>query len=124
MVAPDQVDPVGVAHLEGEEQQDRLDRVEAPVHVVAQEEVVLLGHPAPRFEEVQQVPELAVDVAAYNQGRVQPLDVALFDEDFLDLVSCTLMQRLMTSSSVISSPFLSCSICRSRLLIFILLGKY
>ena len=65
VVAPDERDAVRVAHLEREQQQERLDAVEAAVDKVAHEEVVRVGHVAAHLEQLLQVVELAVDVPAY-----------------------------------------------------------
>lgn len=62
------------AHLEREQQQERLDAVEAAVDKVAHEEVVGVRHVAADLEELLQVVELAVDVATDLAGawRSQP----------------------------------------------------
>ena len=65
VVAPDEGDAIGVAHLEGKEEEEGLDGVVAPVDEVAQEEVVLVGALASDLEQLDQVVELAVDVATY-----------------------------------------------------------
>ena len=65
MVAADQGDAVGVADLEGQEEEEGLDGVVAPVDEVAEEEVVLVGTLAPDLEQLDEVVELPVDVAAY-----------------------------------------------------------
>ena len=64
MVAPDQGDAVRVPHLQGQEQAEGLDGVEAPVHKVAEEEVVCAWGGVPHPEEFEEVIELAVNVAA------------------------------------------------------------
>ena len=51
-------------HLEGQEQQKGLHAVEAAVHEVPHEEVVGLRAVAPNLEQLHEVVELAVDVAA------------------------------------------------------------
>jgi len=68
VVAADERDAVGVAHLEREQQQERLDAVVAAVHKVAQEDVVRVGALAAHLEQLNQVVELPVDVAA-DLGR-------------------------------------------------------
>ena len=64
VVAADERHALRVAHLEREQQQEGLDRIKAAVDKVAHEEVVRLGHVATDLEELLQVVELAVDVAA------------------------------------------------------------
>ena len=65
VVAADQRDAVGVADLEGQEEEEGLDGVVAPIDEVAEEEVVLVGTLAPDLEQLDEVVELPVDVAAY-----------------------------------------------------------
>ena len=64
MVAADQRDAVGVADLEGQEEEEGLDGVVAPIDEVAEEEVVLVGTLAPDLEQLDEVVELPVNVAA------------------------------------------------------------
>ena len=68
MVAADQGDAVGVADLEGQEEEEGLDGVVAPVDEVAEEQVVLVGTLAPDLEQLDEVVELPVDIAAYLKG--------------------------------------------------------
>ena len=64
VVAADERDAVGVAHFECEEQQECLDRVEPAVDEIAHEKVVGVGAVVADEEELLEVVELAVDVAA------------------------------------------------------------
>ena len=80
VVAAYERDAVRIAHLEREQEQKGLDAVEAAVDKVAQEQVVGLGHVASDPEELLQIVELAVYVAAYGDGRVHLLHVALLGE--------------------------------------------
>ena len=68
MVAPEEEEVLWVLDLVGEQQADGLQALLAPVHVVAQEEVVGLGREAAVLEQAEQVRVLAVDVAC-KQGR-------------------------------------------------------
>lgn len=63
MVTTQQEEVLGVFDLVGEQQADGLQRLLAPVHVVAQEQVVAFRGEAPVFKEPQQVVVLPVDVA-------------------------------------------------------------
>lgn len=63
MVAAEQEEVLGVLDLVGEQQADRLERLLAAVHVVAEEQVVGLWREAAVLEQPQQVCVLAVDVA-------------------------------------------------------------
>ena len=85
VVAPDERDAVRVAHFEREQQQEGLHRVEAAVDEVAQEQVVGLGHVAAHAEQLLQVVELAVYVAADGHRRVHLLHVALLGQDLARL---------------------------------------
>ena len=77
MVAAQQVDVVGEAELKHQHQRDHLDAELAAVHVIAQEEEVLAGRRPEAVEDVEQVEELAVDVAHDHQRRPQPQQVGL-----------------------------------------------
>ena len=63
MVAAEQEEVLGVLDLVGEQQADRLERLLAAVHVVAEEQVVGLWREAAVLEEPQQICVLAVDVS-------------------------------------------------------------
>jgi len=70
VVAADERDAIWVAHLQAQQQQERLERVEAAIHKVAHEQVVGLRHVAADAEELHQIMELAVDVTAYLRGWI------------------------------------------------------
>ena len=65
MVAADESDAIGVADLEGQQEEKGLDGVVAPIDKVAEEQVVLVGAFAADLEQLDEVVELPVDVAAY-----------------------------------------------------------
>jgi len=95
VVAPDERDAVWVPHFVREQEEERLDGVEASVHEVAHEEVVGVWTETTDFEELHHVPELAVDVTTNCNWRIDDLDVRLLDQDFsslqaklLDLLLC------------------------------------
>jgi len=85
VVAADERDAVRVADFEREEEKERFDAVEAAVDEVAQEEVVGLWHVAADAEQLLEVVELAVDVAADGDRRVDCLHVGLFGKDLARL---------------------------------------
>ena len=64
VVPPNEGDAVGVADLEGEQEEEGLDAVVAAVDKVAEKEVVLVGAFATDFEEFDEVVELSVNVSA------------------------------------------------------------
>ena len=64
VVAPDERDAVRVPHFQGQQQAKGFYAVKAAVDKVAQEEVVRAGRGVADAEELEQVVELAVDVAA------------------------------------------------------------
>ncbi len=94
VVAAYQRDAVRIAHLERKQQQERLHRVEAAVDEIAQEEVIGLGTHAAVLEELHEVEELAVDVAADGDGRIHMLHITLFDQDLARLEAELLHLRL------------------------------
>ena len=63
MVASQQEEVLGVFDLVREQQADRLERLLAAVHIVAEEEVVRLWREASVLKEAKQVKVLAVQVA-------------------------------------------------------------
>jgi hypothetical protein len=65
VISANERNPVGISHLESEEEQERLDGVVAAIDKVAEEEVVFVGAFAAHFEEFDEVVELSVDVSAY-----------------------------------------------------------
>ena len=87
VVAADEGDAVGVADFEAEEEQEGFERVEAAVDEVAHEEVVGVRHVAADAEELHQVVELAVDVAAYCHWGIDSDDVAFFYQELACLVA-------------------------------------
>lgn len=80
VIATDKGDPVRIANLEAEEQEEGFERVETPVDEVAHEEVVRVRDVTADPEEFHKVVELAVDVATYRHGCVDRDHVAFFDE--------------------------------------------
>mmetsp|Transcript_7380 Transcript_7380/g.14678 ORF Transcript_7380/g.14678 Transcript_7380/m.14678 type:complete len:240 (-) Transcript_7380:294-1013(-) len=81
VVATDERDPVRIADLEGQEEEEGLHGVVAPVDKVPKEEVVLVGTFAADLEQLDKIVELSVNVAAYRHGSIHPLNVALVNED-------------------------------------------
>ena len=94
VVPSDERDPVRVAHLQREQQQEGLDGVEAAVDEVAHEEVVGVGYRPPHFEELLQVVKLPVDVAADRYRGIDALHIALFNKDLTGLGAQALHLRL------------------------------
>lgn len=87
VVAADERDAVWVAHFEAEEEEEAFERVEAAVDEVAHEEVVCVGDVTADAEQLHEVVELAVDVAAYGDGGVDLHDVAFLDQEFSRFVA-------------------------------------
>jgi hypothetical protein len=77
VVAPQQVHALGVGHLHRQQQRDHLDAELAAVHVVPQEQVVLLRHLSEPLEDVHQVEVLPVDVAHDRQRGLQTQHIRL-----------------------------------------------
>lgn len=68
MVATDEGDAIGIADLEGQQEEEGLDGVVAPIDKVTEEQVILVGTLASDLEQLDEVVELPVDVAAYLFG--------------------------------------------------------
>ena len=104
-------------HLEGEEEEKRLDAVEASVDEVSHEQVIGVRHISANLnkkqmwasllfpvrktipsylEEFSEVVELAVDVSAHSHWRVNPLYVALFHWNQM----CLLIQESVINDSI------------------------
>jgi hypothetical protein len=125
VVAADEVHAVGIAHFEGEKEEEGLDGVEAAVDKVAEEEVGGVGGGPAGGKQLEEVEELAVYVAAYlhalfavsltiENGEVRERTVTgestccTFASSMR--ISRALMQRRFTCSSEMISHLLSCSI--------------
>lgn len=79
MITANQRDPLGIAHLQGKEKQERLDGMEASIDKVSHENVVCLRTVTADPEQLHQVIELAMDVAAYlHVGKIQSVNNRLF----------------------------------------------
>jgi len=82
VVAAEDGDAAWVANLEGDEQSDGLDAEITPVDVVAHEEIVGVRVRPADLEQLHQVVELPVDVAAHRHRAFDRLHVALFLQNF------------------------------------------
>ena len=71
VVAPKQVHLPGVADLEHQQECHDLDAELSAVHVVSQEQVLLLRHPPESLKDVAEIEKLAVDVADDGQRCVE-----------------------------------------------------
>lgn len=77
VIATYERDAIRVAHFERQQEQERLDRVEAAIDEIAEEQVVRLGYVATDAKQLFQIVELSVNVAANGDRRVDFLYVAL-----------------------------------------------
>ena len=77
MIAAEDGDPAAVADLQGDKQGNGLDAVVAPVHVVTHEEIVCVRRLAPNPEQLHEVVELAVHIAADRHRTLDTLNIAL-----------------------------------------------
>jgi len=68
MVAPQDGHPPREPHFQGDQQRDRLDRVVAPVDVVAHEQVICVGGGPADAEEFEEVLELGCGVGCVGCG--------------------------------------------------------
>mmetsp|Transcript_3559 Transcript_3559/g.6806 ORF Transcript_3559/g.6806 Transcript_3559/m.6806 type:complete len:278 (+) Transcript_3559:505-1338(+) len=87
VVAADERHALRVPHFEREQQQKRLDRVVAAVDKVAHEDVVDRRDLPADVEELEQVVELAVDVADDGGGDGHVVDVLLLHQNLLGLLA-------------------------------------
>ena len=75
VVSTEDGETVGIADLEGDEKRDGLNRIIATVNIVAHEKIVCVGEIASDLKELLEVVELAVDVSAHRNGRLDGLHV-------------------------------------------------
>ena len=87
MVASEDGNAVLKAHLQGHQQGHCLHGVVSAIDVVTHEEVVGVWELSSNHEELTQVVELAVDVAANGHGGDHALHVLLVHKDFFCLES-------------------------------------
>ena len=118
-------------HLEGEEEEKRLNAVEASVDEVSHEQVIGVRHISANLDEKQmwasllfpvrktipsyleefsEIVELAVDVSAHSHWRVNPLYVALFHWNQM----CLLIQESVFDDSINKTQFNSWKLCCKR----------
>lgn len=82
MISSDQRHSVGVAYFDGQQEKERFHRIESSVHKVTHKEIVGFRDFSTDSEEFHEVKELAMDVTADSDGRVNVLDVAFLNQDF------------------------------------------
>lgn len=87
MVSSYQGNAIRVAHFEAQEQEERLNRIEAPVNEVAHEKVVGIGDVTANPEEFHQVVELAMNIAAYRDWSIHADHVSFLDQKLSCLVA-------------------------------------
>mmetsp|Transcript_2693 Transcript_2693/g.4548 ORF Transcript_2693/g.4548 Transcript_2693/m.4548 type:complete len:300 (-) Transcript_2693:74-973(-) len=87
VVSSQESDVCGVLELQTEEELEGLHGVEASVDEVTHENVPRVWDLSSLVKELEQVVELSVDVSADGDGSLDRLDVALLNEDLLDLLA-------------------------------------
>lgn len=75
MIAPQNGDPIPVAHFQGDKQADGLDRVIASVNIVPHEEVVCVRAVPSYSEQLQEVLKLPMDVATDSHWALHMLHI-------------------------------------------------
>ena len=85
MVASQNSDSIAVSDFQRHKQRHSLHRVVATVHVVSHEQVVGVRWLAADLEQLHEVVELPVDVAAHCDGALHRLHVLLFDKNLTRL---------------------------------------
>mmetsp|Transcript_2475 Transcript_2475/g.5709 ORF Transcript_2475/g.5709 Transcript_2475/m.5709 type:complete len:382 (+) Transcript_2475:167-1312(+) len=103
VVATDEGDAVGISYLQREEEKESFDTVVTTVDEVSEEEVVFVGTFASDFKEFDQVVELAMDISAYRNRSIDPLNIAFVHQYFpgaqaqrLDLVLAQILASFQT----------------------------
>lgn len=95
MVSPQQRYPRLVPHFEGQQQDEGFNAVESSVHEVPEEEVGDVRRIAAYFEQLQEIIELSMNIAAYGDRGIDPGEVGLLAEYFLGLVAEQLHAALL-----------------------------
>ena len=85
VIATENGDSLGVAHLQGNEQSDSLNRVIAAIDVVTHEKVVCARWLASNFEKLPQIVELAVDITANGHRRFNNGNIGLLNQNLFGL---------------------------------------
>lgn len=94
MITSNQLHSIWIPQLETSQEADRLDREQASVYIVAQEQVIGVGRVATYTKNFNEVVELSVDVADYSHWRTDVDDVAFPHEQLFRLFTDLLEQRL------------------------------
>lgn len=81
MVSTKQKEVLGIFDFVRQQQAYGLQRLLAPIHIVAQKQIVGARRKAAILEQTQQVRVLAVDVTADNQGRFEFQQDRLLEEN-------------------------------------------
>lgn len=87
VVASQKRDAVGVLQLKAKQKLECFYRVVATIDEVTHENVAGVRDLTTFFEKFEQVVELAVDVTANRDWRAHWLNIALFDQDLLNLLT-------------------------------------
>mmetsp|Transcript_74211 Transcript_74211/g.172137 ORF Transcript_74211/g.172137 Transcript_74211/m.172137 type:complete len:242 (-) Transcript_74211:52-777(-) len=111
VVAAEESDALLIADLVKEHEGHRLHRVVAAVNIVAEEEVVCLWHGAADAEELLQVQELAMDVAANRHRATHRLAIRLLLQDLPHPLAQRLALRFVELTLVLDLLNLRLKIC-------------
>lgn len=85
MVAPQDGDPIFVPDFESNEEGDGFDAMMSSINIVAHKEIIGIGYVSSNFEKFHEIVELAVDVAADDDGGSDRDNIGLFLEYFFGL---------------------------------------
>ena len=87
VVAPENGNPVSISDLECDQQCDRFHAVIAPIDVIAHKQVISVRAIASDLEQLDQIVELAVDVATNRDRTSDGLHVLFARNDLLALLT-------------------------------------
>lgn len=87
VVSAEKGNAVWVFQLEAEEEFKCFDRVIATIDEIAHEDIARVGNLSSLLKEFEQVVELTVDISTNGHGCTDWLDVALFNQEFLDFLT-------------------------------------
>jgi hypothetical protein len=87
VVSPQQSHSIFISNLQGDQQQKCFNTVSTSIDVIAHEDIVGVRREAPYFEELEQVIELAMDIAADGDWGANLDEIRLLTQDLLGLIA-------------------------------------
>jgi len=87
VISANQRDTIRISHLQSKQQEEGFHAIVSTIDEIAHKEIVGFRTLATNFEELDEVIELAMDVATDGDRSLNFYDVAFFGQDFLGFVA-------------------------------------